>query len=147
MVGIYSKIKNFFSDLGDKAKSVAFEYVAPVVGKLGNIAGSEFVQGLATKAAPYLNGVIPGLGTGIQTALPWAKQIGDVANGAYKNYMQNPNYGFGDLINNVRNKKYGSKVPKGIGLARRPDELHSRIELKALPSPDDMPESFVEELD
>jgi hypothetical protein len=37
-------------------------------------------------------------------------------------------------------------VPKGIYLSRRPDNLHYRIELKALPPPDAQPRSFVEEI-
>jgi hypothetical protein len=52
------------------------------------------------------------------------------------------------MIKNVASGKYTKRGPKGIDLAKRPDQLHPRIELKALPPPDgNYNGSYVEELD
>jgi hypothetical protein len=46
------------------------------------------------------------------------------------------------------NAKPKLTVSRGIGLARRPDKLSSRIQLKSLPAPDDLPRGpIIEELD
>jgi hypothetical protein len=136
MVGIYSKIKNGLNWLKGKAA----KYVAPVVGTLGDLANSEFVQGAAGFLNPFLNSAIPGLGTGISTGLSYLGKAGDIANGLAADYKeQGDDFGFTDMYKNITSGKYTNKknrVPKGVGLSKRPDELHPRIELKALPEPE-----------
>jgi hypothetical protein len=57
------------------------------------------------------------------------------------------------MYNNITSGKYTKKnrVPKGIGLSKRPDELHPRIELKALPEPEPEDDGYagpvIEEVD
>jgi hypothetical protein len=137
MVGVYSKIKNGLNWLKGKAA----KYVAPVVGTLGDIANSDFVQGAAGFLNPFLNSVAPGLGTGISTGLSYLGKAGDIANGLAEDYKEKgDDFGFSDMYDNIRSGKYTnrkSKVPKGIGLSKRPDELHPPIELKSLPGRED----------
>jgi hypothetical protein len=87
---------------------------------------------------------VPGLGTGINKGLEWLGSAGNVANGLAEDYKkQGDNFGFSDMYKNVTSGKYTKKpkVPKGIGLSQRPDQLNDRIELKsdvlALMPPDD----------
>jgi hypothetical protein len=139
MVGIYAKIKNGLNWIKDKAKNV----VMPFMGKIGDFANNKTVQGLASWAAPALNGIVPGLGNGVSAAIPFLGKLGNTAK-AYLN--DDDDFNSGELqpvpLMNVK-RKVGA-----IGLAQRPDTLHSRIELKALPAPEDEPpRSFVEELD
>jgi hypothetical protein len=146
MVGIYSKIKNGLNWLKGKAA----KYVAPVVGQLGDLANSEFVQGAAGFLNPFLNSVAPGLGTGISTGLSYLGKAGDIANGLAADYKEKgDDFGFTDMYKNITSGKYTkNRVPKGIGLSKRPDELHPRIELKALPEPEEeVEENFGPNLD
>ncbi|GHU19229.1 hypothetical protein FACS189472_08710 [Alphaproteobacteria bacterium] len=161
MVGIYAKIKNGLNWLKGKAA----KYIAPVVGGLGDFANSDLVQGVAGLVTPALNMAIPGLGTGINTGLSWTGKAGDIANGLADDYKQyGDDFGFTDMFKNVSSGKYtkkkiGMKNPKsvsyespqgGVDLAKRPDDLHPRIKLKALPpaeETEDLVQSYVEEVD
>jgi hypothetical protein len=152
MVGIYNKIKNGLNWLKGKAA----KYVAPVVSTLGDFANSEFVQGAAGLLTPALNMAIPGLGTGISKGLQWAGQAGDIAKGLAEGYAEyGDDFSLEDMYKNVTSGKYKSgkkskkRIPGGIDLSKRPDDLHPRIELKALmPAEDEFRTgSFVEELD
>lgn len=153
MVGIYAKIKNGLNWIKNKGA----KYVAPVVGGLGNIANSDLIQGAASFLNPYLNTVVPGLGTGISTGLSLIGKAGDIASGLAAHYDKlGENFSFSDMYNNVRSGKYSrkSKLKDSIGLAKRPDELHPLIELKSLPAPDDLNDTYprgggpiVEEID
>ncbi|GHU18258.1 hypothetical protein FACS189472_06320 [Alphaproteobacteria bacterium] len=149
MVGIYAKIKNGLNWLKGKAA----KYVAPVVSKLGDFADSDFVQGLAGLATPALDMAIPGLGTGISKGLNWIGKAGAIAKGLSADYNERgDDFGVGDIIKNVATGKYDkyrkNKIPDGIKFAKRPTDLHPRIELKALPSGDETyTGSYVEELD
>ena len=145
MVGIYSKIKNGLNWLKGKAA----KYVAPIVGTIGDFANSDLVQGAASFASPFLDTVVPGLGTGIKTGLSWMGKAGDVANGLAADYEKYGNdFGISDMIGNVARGKYNGKqqgVGAGINFAKRPDDLNSLIELKSLPSPGQR--SYVEEIE
>jgi hypothetical protein len=154
MVGIYNKLKNGLNWL----KGKAMKYVAPVVGQLGDFANSDFVQGVAGLASPFLDTIAPGLGTGINKGLGWLGSAGDIANGLAADYKaQGDNLGFGDMFSNVTSGKYSKKnafaSPKGgINLSKRPDDLHPRIQLKELTAGEDSGgkptfASYVEELD
>jgi hypothetical protein len=143
MVGIYNKIKNGLNWL----KGKALKYVAPAIGKLGNFAQSDFVQGVSGFAQPILNTFVPGLGTGVSKGLEWLGGAGDIANGLAEDYQkQGDSFGFGDMYKNVTSGKYTksrkTKVPNGIKLSQRPDQLNDRIELKSdlkalMPAEDD----------
>jgi hypothetical protein len=148
MVGIYNKIKNGLNWL----KGKALKYVAPAIGKPGGFAQSDFVQGVSGFAQPILNSFVPGLGTGINKGLEWLGSAGDVANGLADDYkQQGDNFGFSDMYKNVTSGKYTKskkkKVPEGIKLSQRPDQLNDRIELKsdmlALMPPEDDGEADV----
>jgi hypothetical protein len=146
MVGIYNKIKNGLNWLKGKAA----KYVAPVVSGFGDFASSDFVQGAAGLLTPALDMAIPGLGTGISKGLEWAGKAGDVAKGLAADYKTlGDNFGFVDMFNNVRSGKYTKKG--GINLAKKPTDLHPRIELKSITSGDDDGDietaSLVEEID
>jgi hypothetical protein len=132
MVGIYAKIKNGLNWLQDKA----YTKVMPVLGKIGDLADSSLVRGAVGMISPALNGIVPGLGAIANQGLDWASKIGGMARNAADDYAQNP-FGVVEGIHNFTGGKYSQKPSKGIGLARRPDKLHDRIKLKALPSPDD----------
>jgi hypothetical protein len=131
MVGIYAKIKNGLNWLQDKA----YKNVMPIVGKIGDFAKSDLVKGAVGLISPALNGIVPGLGAGVSTGLDYLGRIGDMANNAAADYAANP-FGIVEGIHNFTGGKY-SRPSKGIGLARRPDKLHDRIKLKALPPADD----------
>ncbi|GHU22439.1 hypothetical protein FACS189472_15320 [Alphaproteobacteria bacterium] len=151
MVGIYNKIKNGLNWIKGKAA----KYVAPIVSKLGDFADSDFVQGLAGIATPALDFAIPGLGTGISKGLDWVGKAGAISKGLMNDYNeQGDDFGVGDIIKNVATGKYAKyrrNVPDGIKFAKRPDDLHHRIQLKSLPAPEDesgnRTGSYVEELD
>jgi hypothetical protein len=115
MPGIYNKINKFFSKVVDTVK----DNVLPVPGKIGDFIDSEFTKTVAGYAAPALNSLVPGLGTGLNSILPYISQVGEFA----RNFS-NP-------------KPPMNSVPKGIYLSRRPDNLHNRIELKSLLPPND----------
>jgi hypothetical protein len=137
--------------------------VALAIGKLGDLASSDLLNGVVGVATPFLNTVMPGLGTGIGKGLDWLGSAGAVANGLAADYeKQGDNFGFGDMYQNIKSAKYTKTtatsrnvkkgVPKGIDLAERPEKLHERIELKMLPAPDDYDgestsASFIEEID
>jgi hypothetical protein len=148
MVGIYNKIKNGLNWL----KGKALKYVAPAIGKLGDFAQSDFVQGVSGFAQPILDTFVPGLGSGINKGLNWLGGAGDVASGLAEDYAkQGDNLGFGDMYKNITSGKYTKskkkKVPDGINLSQRPDQLNDRIELKsdmlALMPPDDSGEGEI----
>jgi hypothetical protein len=149
MVGIYNKIKNGLNWIKGKAA----KYIAPIVSGFGDFASSDFVKGAARLLTPALDMAIPGLGTGINKGLEWAGKAGDVAKGLSEDYKtQGDNFGFVDMFNNVRSGKYTKKSPGGINLAKKPTDLHPRIELKSIISGDDeygeiKSASFVEEID
>jgi phage-related protein len=112
MVGIWSKIKNGLNWIKDKAVNTAI----PVIGKINDIINSKAVSGAVNFAAPLLNSIYPALGTGIQAALPMVQN--------FSQSLNNQAQKFGNMIQPTRN------VKQGIGLARRPDEIHPRLELK-----------------
>jgi hypothetical protein len=145
MVGIYAKIKNGLNWLQD----TAYKKALPFIGKLGDFAKSDLVKGVVGLAAPALNGIVPGLGAGVNAGLNYLGKFGDMANNAAADYAANP-FGIVDGIQNFTSGKY-NRPSKGIGLARRPDKLHNRIKLKALPPPDDEPKPYngpnIEEID
>jgi hypothetical protein len=152
MVGIYAKIKNGLNHL----KGAALKNVAPIVGTIGDIAQSDFMQGLAGMAGPVLDTFIPGLGMGINKGLSWIGKAGDIANGLTQDYaLQGDQLGYSDIFKNVTSGKYTKSAQKsmpkgGINLAQRPDQLHPRVELKALPPPGEyepVTQSYVEEVD
>jgi hypothetical protein len=151
MVGIYAKIKNGLNYL----KGTAFKNVAPIVGTLGDIAQSDFMKGIADFASPFLDAFAPGLGTGVNKGLSWIGKAGDIASGLAQDYAeQGDELGFGDMFKNITSGKYNKSQrssPKGgIDLAQRPDQLHPRVELKALPPPGEynpVTKSYVEEID
>jgi hypothetical protein len=128
MAGIYSKIDKFFSKVADTVK----DNVLPALGKIGDFVDSDLFQKVSSYATPAIDSFIPGLGTGINSVIPYIAQAGKFAR-KYSN-----------------NKPSTNSVPKGIYLSKRPDNLHSRIQLKSLPPPEDdstRPKSFVEETD
>jgi hypothetical protein len=126
IVGWYNKINKFFSKVADAVK----DNVLPVLGTIGDFIDSDFTKTVAGYAAPAPNSLVPGLGTGLNSVLPYISQVGK-----FTRNFSNP-------------KPPMNSVPKGIYLSKRPDNLHNRIELKLLPPPDDYsrPRSFVEEL-
>jgi hypothetical protein len=132
MVGIYAKIKNGLNWIKNKAT----ENVLPWVSKIGDLANSKAVQGIMGFATPALNSFIPGLGTGIGKGLNFLGKLGGLSNNVNQHLKS------GDLIDYVINDDEAPmKTPKispGIRLSRRPNALHERIKLKALPAPDDV---------
>jgi hypothetical protein len=114
---------------------------------------------------------VPGLGTGINKGFGFLGRAGKLAGSLASDYAKNPNmnfasklatggytggYGLTDAIEDGLNKYAGIKpksVRGGIGLARRPEQLHGRIELKphsmALVRTNDTKtfQSYVEEID
>ncbi|GHU19205.1 hypothetical protein FACS189472_08650 [Alphaproteobacteria bacterium] len=169
MVGIFNKIGKFFG----KVKDVVKDTVLPTIGKIGDFMDSDAVQGIASFAAPALNTIVPGLGTGLGMALPFLSKLGKKAKGISKEWNNNSNY----LMDKVKefsgaspkgdtspwlakanatayesNEPDEPSIPQGIQFARRPDALHSRIKLKQLPAAEDeyvgpRGESYVEEID
>jgi hypothetical protein len=150
MVGIYAKIKNGLSWLKNKVK----DNVLPTLGKIGDFANSKAVHGILGLATPALNSFMPWLGTGLSTAANFVGKLGSMSNDI-NDHLNN-----GDLMDYASEKaqqifgmanpnaKPKLTVSRGIGLARRPDKLSSRIQLKSLPAPDDLPRGpIIEELD
>jgi hypothetical protein len=124
----------------------------PILGKLGDLANSKFVRGAAGFASPLLNGFIPGLGSAIYKGLDYVSDYGSMAKNAADDYAQN-NFGIAEGLKNwasgkYKNENYQKKKIDGIKYAKRPEDLHPGIELKALPSGDENRNgSYVEELD
>jgi hypothetical protein len=77
MVGIYSKIKNYW----DKAKDFVKNKALPVVAKIGDVLNSDIVNGISSIAFPALDTVVPGLGTGLRTAKNFIGSVGNKAKG------------------------------------------------------------------
>jgi hypothetical protein len=128
MVGMYSKINKFFSKVADTVK----DNVLPALGKIGDFVDSDLFQKASSYATPAMDSFIPGLGIGINSVIPYIAQAGKFAR-KYSN-----------------NKPQTYSVSKGIYLEKRPENLHSRIQLKSLPPHDDdyiRPKSFLEEID
>jgi hypothetical protein len=94
-----------------------------------------------------LNSFVPGLGTGLNSALPFVANLGKKARKIHNDWSNDSDY----LKNQISNfTGCQPQVQKGIHLARRPENLHSRIQLKSLPVPDEyLPhqKSYVEEID
>jgi hypothetical protein len=134
MVGIYSKLKTYFGKLGDGATKMAYDYGLPLVSKIGKFANSPFVQGLASRAAPALDSFVPGLGTAVSKGLPFVSRFGDMAQSAI-DYHRPP--AFANAKSSARSRKGRIGLARGAGLAKRPDDLHERVQLKALMPADD----------
>jgi hypothetical protein len=83
--------------------------VIPFVGKLGDFTNSKPVQGIASFVNPALSSVNPALGAAVSTGMGFLGNLGNAAN----NYL------------------------KPVTFSKRPNQLHERIQLKALPSPED----------
>jgi hypothetical protein len=124
-VGIFSKAKNFFTSLPSKVS----KYAPQFFGKLSDVLDSDVAKKLIGLAEPALNSVIPGLGTGLSTTLP---QLSKFSRGI-------GNFGKGYIPSQYKPVK---EVP-----FKRPNELHERIQLKALPAPDSYNGPTVEEID
>jgi hypothetical protein len=139
------KIINKLSKYWDKFKNVAKNTVLPALGKIGDIMDSDVVNGITSLAFPALNTVVPGLGAGLSTAKNFISGVGKRAKSLSKQWEADPN----NFLNNQLNQFVGQRVPKGIQYARRPDQLHPRIELKSLPEPENGQsfQSYVEEID
>jgi hypothetical protein len=134
MVGIYSKLKTFVGKLGDGASSMVYDYGLPFVKKVGDFAGSSFVQGLANRAAPVLDTFIPGLGSGLSKGLPFISKLGGMAQSAIDDYRPPA---FASAKGGAKSRKRKIGLARGAGLAKRPDDLHDRVQLKALMPPED----------
>jgi hypothetical protein len=115
MVGIYSKFNKLFSKITDTVK----DNVLPALGKIGDFADSDLARTISNYAAPVLNSFVPSLGTGLNSALPFISNLSKKARKIQNDWSS---------CNN--------QVPKGIHLSKRPSDLHSRIQSKALPPPD-----------
>jgi hypothetical protein len=129
MVGIINKLSKYW----DKFKNVAKNTVLPALGKIGDIMDSDVVNGITSLAFPALNTVVCGLGTGLGAAKNFISGVGKRAKGLSKQWDADPN----NFLNNKFNQFVSQqRVPSGMQFARRPDQLHPRIELKSLPSPE-----------
>jgi hypothetical protein len=142
MPGIFNKINKYW----DLLKNKVVNTILPTIANIGDLAGSDVVQGIASFATPVLNTIVPGLGSGLGLALPFISNLGKKARTIAKDWSANPDYLSDQIKEFAREKSQVKQVPKGIGLSRRPEQLHSRIQLKALPDPDNS-KSYVEELD
>jgi hypothetical protein len=135
MVNIYATIKNELNWI----KNHIFK---PIVNTVNKITHNPFVNNLVNTAAPMLNSVLPGLGTGISTgfnvvknAAPVVQQlISDGEKGGIQNVLQNFTQG---NYNKAIPEQLRRMVQSGMTLAKRPDTLHNRLQLRALPPPDD----------
>jgi hypothetical protein len=152
MVGIYAKLKNYFSDLPEKINKGAYKYVLPAISAAGKFAG------YAGKYAPLANTLVPGLGTGLQWGAQALRTAGGIADESLKEDWGD-SFGISDFTENLVSGKYAknpfkgirsgsnsngshkrSRKPKGSDFAMNPDDLHPRLKLKS------GSESFVEEL-
>ncbi|GHU19664.1 hypothetical protein FACS189472_09790 [Alphaproteobacteria bacterium] len=109
MVGIFKKIKDGLNWIKNKV----VKNLLPYVGKLGDIVDSDALQTVIKAIAPVADTIIPGLGTGINTAREFISKAGSGARTLMKGFANVPN------------------------LAKRPNQLHDRIQLKSLPPPSD----------
>jgi hypothetical protein len=80
----------------------------PFVGKLGDFINSKSVQGIASFVSPALTAFNPALGAAVSTGMNFLGKLGNTVNEYTKQ-------------NSV--------------FSKRPDQLHERIQLKALPPP------------
>jgi hypothetical protein len=134
MVGIWAKIKNGFNWVKD-------HIFKPVVCGLKKVVDNKFVKGIVKYAAPALNMVIPCLGTGIQTGFNFLSKAAPIASNLLSDHDKG---GFKGVAKNVMGGKYNHVMPKqlqraiqsGMELAKRPDTLHNRLQLRALPAPE-----------
>jgi hypothetical protein len=88
---------------------------------------------ISNYAAPVLNSFVPGLGTGLNSALPFISILGKKARKILNDWSS-----------------YDNQVPRGIHPSKRPSDLHLRIQLKSLPPPDNYTprqKSYVEEIE
>jgi hypothetical protein len=103
---------------------------------------SDVVNGITSLAFPALNTVVPGLGTGLGAAKNFISGVGKRAKGLSNQWNANPD----NFLNDKFNQFVAPNVPNGMQFARRPNQLHPRIELKSLPPPENR-RSFVEEIE
>jgi hypothetical protein len=121
-LGIWNKLGKFVDWDKDKAVNTAI----PAIGKISDFINSNAVSSAVNWAAPVLNTIVPSLGTGISAALPMVQKFAS----SFNNQAQK----FGSTLQNM-NKPFSEQQPtrnikQGIGLARRPDTIHPRLELK-----------------
>jgi hypothetical protein len=105
MLGIYNKLNKFSSKITGTVK----ENALPALGKIGDFIDSDFAKTVAGYAAPAPNSLVPGLGTGLNSVIPYISQAGKFARKFSNSKPQAPS------------------VPKGIYLSKRPHSLHNRI--------------------
>ncbi|GHU18100.1 hypothetical protein FACS189472_05930 [Alphaproteobacteria bacterium] len=131
MVGIFKKIKDGLNWIKNKV----VKNVLPYVGKLGDIVDSDALQSVIKAIGPAADAFIPGLGTGINAARNFISNAGNVARTLTKTggFANVPN--LSNKFANVPN--LSNKFANVPNLAKRPDQLHDRIQLKALPPPED----------
>ncbi|MDR0831399.1 MAG: hypothetical protein LBM99_00705 [Bacillales bacterium] len=108
--------------------------------KIGDFINSKPVQGLAAMINPILTGINPALGSAVSTGLNVLGQLGNVASDYNKS---------GSVFQTLQNytNRNTTRVKRGINLARRPDQLSNRIQLKNEPLALMPPEERVIELD
>jgi hypothetical protein len=123
MVGIWNKIKNGFNTIQNKVE----KNLIPFVGKLGDFVNSKGVQAAASFITPALTAVNPMSGTAVSTGMNFLGGLGDAANDYAKN---------GSVLETAQNYAK-SKLMSAQDVAKRPDQLHERIQLKALPPADE----------
>jgi hypothetical protein len=112
------------------------------VNTVNKITHNPFVNALVKTAAPALNSFIPGLGTGISTGFKVVKNATPVVQQLISDGEKG---GFQNVVQNFTQGKYNKAIPKqlqrliqsGMGLAKRPEALHNRLQLRELPPPDD----------
>jgi hypothetical protein len=133
MFGIWAKIKNGFNWIKD-------HIVKPVVQTAGKVINNPFFNSLVKVAAPVLNSVMPGLGMRIQTGIGVAQRVIPVADQLLSDLDKG---GAHQVFQNATQGNYNKALPQsvqrliqsGVGLARRPNQLHNRLQLRALPGP------------
>jgi hypothetical protein len=123
MVGIWNKIKNGLNTIQNKVQ----QNLIPFVGKLGDFVNSKPVQTAASFITPALTAVNPALGTAVSTGMNFLGGLGNAANEFTKN---------NSVLEMAQNYKKG-KLTSPQDFAKRPNQLHERIQLKALPPADE----------
>jgi hypothetical protein len=155
MVGIWNKIKNGLNNV----KNTVAKNLLPWMGKVGDFVNSQPFQSISSFVTPALNGFIPGLGSGISTGLNYLGKFGNIAKNMSADTMgkefnlQNAMNTAYKFANGAYSNDASTDIPKkrvlkqGIRLARRPDQLSDRIQLKAFPDGNGWSGPIVEELD
>jgi hypothetical protein len=117
--------------LKDKVKNK----VIPFANKALDFANSDFAQGVMGLAGTGLNLLAPGAGTALQGGLKSVINLG--------NNVRDIGNKVGNIASEARNtwnnedKQQLPRIKRGINLARKPGEMNSRIQLKALPPADE----------